>query len=193
MLPVMKEKEVEGMKNGQALFGEQERSLVDVITGLPRKILRNHDVNGLTQMVLHDLGHQGGFGFTKATFLVDNPDFDHLIGVAGYNHDECCLHKPDVWANPESFTTDMADAHFHRDVRAVLNSSIRRKDINMNDSHDIELLGKALGLNDAHYFSWDMKHGNHGFFLYEKHEGICVWRDGLLQNVGALLGLCHMH
>lgn len=181
------------MKSTDMVFTERDRSLVTRMSSLPRKILRNHEVVGLSQMVLHDLGHEGGFGFTKATFLIDNPDFDHLIGAAGYDHSECCLHKADIWEAPQTFASDMESAKFNEHIRRILNGSLRRKDINLDDARDLELLGKEIGLNDPRYFSWDMKHGNHGVLLYENDDSLCVWRKGLLRDMSAVLGMCPLH
>lgn len=171
-------------------MNEQERCLVDLVTGLPRKILRYHNVDGLSQMVLHELGHEGGFGFEKATYLIDNPDFDHLLGVAGYNKEECTLHKNNIWEKPECFCDDMKEAHFNADVRKYLNNSFTRKEIDLNDADDIRQLGSELGMKEPSFFGWNMKHGNHGLFIYEKSDKICLWRHGLLKNISALLSMC---
>ena len=174
-------------------LNNRERCLVDLVTGLPRKILQHHSVDGLSQMVLHELGHEGGFGFTKATYLIDNPDFDHLCGVAGYCKDECKYHQDDMWAHPEAFVSDMEEASFHNQVRALLNNSFKRKDINLNDADDVRELGRQMGIAEPSFFSWDMKHGNHGLFMYEKDDNICLWRHGLLQNISAMLSMCGRH
>ena len=169
---------------------ERDRCLVDLVTGLPRKILRYHNVDGLAQMVLHELGHDGGFGFQRATYLIDNPDFDHLRGVAGYSHQECKYHKDNIWDNPDCFRQDMEQAEFHNNVRSILNNSFKRNDINLDDADDVRELGSQLGMEEPSFFSWDMKHGNHGLFIYEKDDNICLWRHGLLKNISAMLSMC---
>ena len=131
---------------------ERERCLVDLVTGLPRKILRHHHVDGLSQMVLHELGHDGGFGFDKATYLIDNPDFDHLLGVAGYSKEECQYHKNDIWDDPQCFCKDMEQADFHSNVRRILNNSFKRKDINLDDADDVRQLGSQLGMKRTKLF-----------------------------------------
>lgn len=174
-------------------LSDQERGLIDVVTGLPHKILRYHSLDGLSQMVLHELGHESGFGFDRATYLIDNPDFDHLLGVAGFDRQECSLHKNNIWESPECFCKDMADSAFNANVRRILNSSFARHDINLSQDKDIKALGFELGIKSPQYFSWDMKHGNHGLLIFEKNEKICVWREGLLKNMSAILGMCGLH
>jgi len=173
------------------LRDERELCLVDIITGLPRKILQNHHVDGLSNMVLHELGHEGGFGFEKATYLIDNPDFDRLIGVAGFDKEECHLHAPDMWEDAELFSQSMKAAEFHNKIRSLLNNSFKRRDINLEDAKDVEELGHELGFSDPSYFTWQTKYDNHGLFMYEKNENICLWRHGILKNISALLSWCH--
>jgi len=174
-------------------LSDHDRGLIDVVTGLPHKILRHHTLDGLSQMVLHELGHESGFGFDKATYLIDNPDFDHLLGVAGFDRQECQMHKQNIWDQPECFCKDMESASFHTRVRNILNNSFSRKDINLNEAHDIKALGVELGIKDPHFFSWNMKHGNHGLLIFERNENICLWRQGLLKNMSALLSMCGLH
>jgi hypothetical protein len=171
-------------------LNEHDRGLIDVVTGLPHKILRYHTLDGLAQMVLHDLGHEDGFGFNRATYLIDNPDFDHLVGVAGFDRTECSLHKKNIWEHPECFCSDMQAADFHNTVRQKVNASFARQDIDLNDAEDVKALGFELGIKDPYYFSWNMKHGNHGLFIFEKNDAICLWRQGLLKNISALLSMC---
>lgn len=168
-----------------------DHALASNLSGLLHKVLNHHDADGLAQIVLHELGHDNAFKFNKATYLVDNPDFNHLLGVAGYNHCECHMHKNDLWQTPNSFLTDMKDAEYHNSVRAYLNDSLSRKDINLNDSNEVKELGVHLGLNEPHFFSWKMKHGNHGLLLFENKDPMgSSWKNGLLRNVAALLSFC---
>ncbi|MDQ5940355.1 MAG: hypothetical protein QG632_81 [Candidatus Dependentiae bacterium] len=174
-------------------LSDHERGLIDTVTGLPHKILRYHSLDGLSQMVLHELGHDTGFGFDRATYLIDNPDFDHLLGVAGFDRQECSMHKKNIWEHPEGFCKDMESAAFNKNVRKILNSSVARKEVNLNDAHDVKALGFELGIKNPQFFAWDMKHGNHGVFIYEKNDSICLWRHGLLKNMSSLLGMCGLH
>ena len=65
----------------------------------------------------------------KLVELIDNPDFDHLKGVASFTKEECPLHQEDIWQNPESFAHDMSAAPYHHDIKKVLKTSLKRKDI----------------------------------------------------------------
>ncbi len=179
------------MENQDALLHEDDLRLANHLSGLLHKVLAYHDVDGLPDMVLHELGHDNCFGLQKATYLVDNPDFDHLLGVAGFCKKECSCHKEDLWENPFIFKADMKEAQYHNDIKKFLRESLRRKDINLNDSGDVKDLGIHLGINNPAHFGWNMKHGNHGLLIFDKGEKpITSWRKELLANVAALLSFC---
>ncbi len=171
------------------------QELATNLSGLLHKVLNFHDVDGLPQMVLHELGHENSFNFSRATYLIDNPDFNHLLGVAGYAHDECHFHKNDLWQDPQSFLKDMDGAHYHNQVRDFLKESLRRNEIDLDSSKEIHELGHCLGLEKPEFFSWNMKHGNHGLLLFDRKEVIedpdtLNWRVSFLRNIAALLSFC---
>ena len=171
------------------------QDLATKLSTLLHKILSFHEVDGLVQMVLHELGHKDSFNFSKAIYLVDNPDFDHLQGVAGYSYDECHFHKDNLWQAPDSFLKDMHDADYHHKIQDFLHSSLKRKDIDMNSSKEIHELGESLGLSKPEFFSWNMKYGNHGLLLFERNDSIedpdtLSWKNSFLRNVAALLSFC---
>jgi len=168
-----------------------EIDLASNLSCLLHKVLNFHEVDGLSQMVLHELGHEDQFNFNKATYLVDNPDFNHLLGVAGYSNDECHYHQDDLWQDPYSFIKDMESAKYHNEVKNYLNDSLRRKDINLNNSKEVKELGAFLGLKKPEYFSWNSKNGNHGILLFEPQEQEqSTWRVSFLHNIAALLSFC---
>jgi len=167
-----------------------DNGLMQRLVKLPHKILKNHDVDGLSEMVLHELGHDNCFGFKRAIYLVDNPDFNHLAGMAGYCRDECKYHKEDVWKDPYCFHQDMREAAFHKKIRELLKYSVVSNDINIHDSHDIQALAKEAGMHNSQFISWNLKHGNHGVLIVEKGKTLSDWQTDLLENVAAYLGLC---
>ncbi|MFH1643916.1 MAG: hypothetical protein ABIA74_01955 [bacterium] len=170
---------------------EQQQSIIRYLSALPHKILQFHDLDGLAQMILHELAHKPAFNLKRATYLVDNPDFDHLIGVAGFEEQECHLHKVDLWQSPDLFSNDMQEANFHNDIKKFLKNSLKKNDINLNNSQEVSGLGHFLGMKEPDYFSWNMKHGNHGILLFDKGEhDLPEWKRELLMNAAALLSLC---
>ena len=143
--------------------------LVEHMSQLPHKILQHHYLEALPQIILHELGHNHtGFGFKRAVYLVDNPDFDHLVGSAGFCCEECKHHKENMWHEPHTFVEDMKEAQFHNEMRKIIRQSLKRKDIDLNNHNDVKELGRYLGFACPDSFSWNMKHGNHGILIFEK-------------------------
>lgn len=172
-------------------FSNEDYKLTSNLSALLHKVLNYYDVDGLSQMVLHELGHDNCFGLTRATYLVDNPDFDHLLGVAGYCKKDCPCHKQDLWKDPYSFKGDMKDAEYHNQVQKFLNNSLKRKEINLSNAKEVKDLGIQLGVVNPEFFSWTMKHGNHGILIFEQGEKpVKDWKRELLSNVAAILSFC---
>ena len=69
------------------------KQLVDLLLELPNRILHHEDLEPLAQIILHEVCHKDRLGLKRATYLVDNPDFGCMRGVAGYCKDECKYHK----------------------------------------------------------------------------------------------------
>lgn len=166
-------------------FGEEHQELVHRLTYLPHKILRYHHLEVLPHIVLHDISQ--GFDLSKSIYLVDNPDFDHLKGISGYAKDECKYCTVDLWEAPENFQDAMKDAKFFHDVRAFLKHSLKRNNVDLNDSDEVLDFGRDMGLENPQFFAWNMKYGNHGLLLFDEGKNMCTWRQGLLKNAAALL------
>jgi len=178
------------IKDPEKFLEQEYHRLIDHVSQLPHKILEHHHVDSLVEMILHEIGHDKGFGLKRAIYLVDNPDFDHLVGAAGFCKGECKFHKSDIWHAPHTFSHDMKDAEFHNNVKKFFKNSLKRKDVNLEDARDIQELAKVTGVNDPQFFSWNMKHGNHGILIFDQEGELSPKKRNLLNNSVALLSLC---
>jgi len=165
--------------------------VVDRLRRLPRKMLLLHGLDNVTEFVLHELASKQCFDLKKAAYFIDNPDFNCFKGIAGISHLE---EHPieDIWTYPDDFTKYMLESPFNQHVRSFAYKS------NKKNSEPYEtvahIIAQELGLENYHFYSWDMKHDNHGFLVCEKdsisdpkvHDDILV--DGL-----ALLSFCPVH
>jgi len=160
--------------------------ILDCINKIPRKMLHIQNYDNVTEFVLHELCHTRCFDIGKAAYFVDNPDFDLLKGVAGYARPEAYA-GDDVWDNPSQFTAHMQGAPFNQKVRRFHHASMRKN--KESDDAIVDLISHELDLKKPRYYSWDMKHDNHGLFVYEKtckgDECVDYVKDGL-----CLLGFC---
>ncbi len=174
------------------------KQLVDLLLELPKKILRHEDLAALSQIILHELCHKDRLDLKKATYLIDNPDFGCMKGVAGFCQNECKLHKQDLWQDPQGFDKDMSSADFHNKIQGFRHDSLSEQALKLRDSKELIELGKEMGIADPNIYTWDMRHGNRGILMFEDDkadtcQGACKKDAAMLDKVSAMLGLCRVH
>jgi hypothetical protein len=165
--------------------------IVDRLRRLPRKMLLLHGLDNVTEFVLHELASQYCFDLKKAAYFIDNPDFNCFKGIVGISSAE--IHDiEDIWANPDSFTKQMIESPFNQHVRSFTYKSHKKN----NESYEkiASIIAHELGLENHSFYSWDMKHDNHGFLICEKNslpENIV--QDDIVVDGLSLLGFCPVH
>ena len=163
-------------------------NLLRQVTSLPTRILKNHDLLGLSSLLLHHLCAGECFNLSKAAYFVDNPDFDQLVGVAGFARDEAA--QCDVWDEPQKNTTQVCETAFHQKVRGAQHPSVARTGLDASMSPKLVRIAQDLGIDNPQVYSWEMKHGNHGVLLYNGGEH--DWDTQDLYNAASLLSFCPM-
>ena len=167
---------------------------LDSLWELPHKMVNYHEAESLKHMILHEFGHHDLLGQKQATFLVDNPDFNCIHGIAGFSHEDCNHHKNDMWSDPYSFSKDMQGAPFHNTIQqlnSIPHESIIKKNNGKIDEKAYDELCERLGMKNTSFIHWKMKHGNHGILLFEDAEKEKTGQQKtLLHNLVALLSLC---
>ncbi|MBI2352954.1 hypothetical protein HYV11_01775 [Candidatus Dependentiae bacterium] len=131
-----------------------------------KNMVQHHYRDNLSEFMLHDLCSQNGFHLYKAAYLINNPDFACLKGVAGYYHPE--IFQNVIWENPKDFTSHMKKASFNQKVRAYLSDDIFVKEKNDLSKKKIYDLIDYLEIKDPVYHTWNAKHNNQGIFLFER-------------------------
>ena len=123
--------------------------LVDHLSRLPHKILRYHHLDSLLELVLHELSGESGFRLKKAVYLVDNPDFDHLVGAAGFSSDDSLPDETDVWSCSGSFQ----GACFHKEVKKISRNSLKLKNDDFSNlTEDIKEIVDSVGIKNPQVF-----------------------------------------
>lgn len=177
------------MKSMASKNGYQQ--LVERLIDLPNKIIENHELEHLPQVVLHYLGHDDCFGLEKAAYFADNPDFDHLLGAAGYCKKECDFSNVDeIWSSPNSYAQRMDHGDFHKKVQKVLRNSLRKKHLDITNADDIMIIAQELEIEPAEFISWNLKHGNHGVLIYQPNYSLDEWQGQLFKKAVEFLGFC---
>lgn len=167
-------------------ISNKEYLILNRLNGLPKKMLQHHECENIADLVLHELCHHC-FDINKAAYFVDNPDFDCLKGVAGYCKDDVCKVPQDVWQNPQDFSHQLAASPFNQRVRNFQRASVKKEP--RPDEEIVEDIARELQMGEHGYYSWNMKHDNHGIFVFEKN-GIFPIHDERIVNALSLLGFC---
>ena len=165
--------------------------VVDNLRRLPRKMLLLHGRDNVTEFVLHELC-KNCFNMHKAAYFIDNPDFNCLKGVVGVSTDELSDIN-DIWNESEKFSERMTKSPFNQKVRSFEYQSHKKK----GDSHDMlaDIIAKELGFKNYNFYTWTMKHDNHGFLLCEKNEEVdCEHpKEDVILDGLSLLSFCPVH
>lgn len=165
----------------------RQHQMLCYLSQIPKRIVSLHGTHNLPEFVLHELCHQNCFDLKKAAYYVDNPDFNLIKGVAGYNRQEAYNNPESVWENPNQFTTYMLESPFNTQVRTMQKESLKLK------KHDhralVDIIGPELGMTNPGFCSWDLKHDNHGILLYEKNDAADDVDNHIAQGA-CLLSFC---
>lgn len=170
-------------------MNDQGYVVLDRLCCLPQKMLALKNNDNVSEFVMYELCSHC-FGINRAAYFVDNPDFNCLKGVAGYSREEPFEIKEDIWANPKSFSDYMQKAEFNQQVRKFQHPSVKKHE--RSDDEIVEEIAKTLGLGQHGYYAWDMKHDNHGIFVYEKSDEVLCDEDYLKSGL-SLLGFCPVY
>lgn len=155
---------------------------------LPKKIVSLHGTeNSIPEFVLHDLCSKNVFNVCKAAYFVDNPDFDCLKGIAGFSRAQA--YEDDIWTAAPLFTNHMKNCEFNQSVKSIAMKSLKK---NSAKDQALEAISEQLHLQKPHYYTWDMKHDNHGVLLVEKDQETHMSEDDILSGLH-FLGLCPVH
>lgn len=147
-----------------------EARLLNQLGQMSRNLISNHHRENLSEFFLHDLCSQDVFDISKAAYLVNNPDFVCLKGVAGYDKNKSFT-SGNNWDLPQDFTQHMKESDFNNKVRALYQSSLNIDGL-VVDQKELHRLADYFEIENPAYQVWDMKHANHGLLIFQKpsHE-----------------------
>lgn len=166
---------------------KNEHSLLHHLNHMVPKMLQLKNQGHLPEFVLHELCGDRCFKLEKAAYFVDNPDFDCLKGVAGYFRNEGYPETSSIWEKPEEFSVHMGKASFNQQIKNFNRTSIRKDKV--DDAELVKEMAKQFSFKNYNFYSWDMKHDNHGIFLFESPQDSHLV-DGYLKNGATLLSFC---
>jgi len=104
---------------------QRQNKMLNCLSCLPRRILAAQDQKNVPEFVLHDLCDEHCFNLNRAAYLIDNPDFNCLKGVAGVSRAEAYSDGNSIWNSPERFNIHMQAAPFNQKVRHIERCSLK--------------------------------------------------------------------
>lgn len=175
------------MKHNDHL-AKKKQDILHHLCCLPRRMLQLYGRENVAEFILHELGKQNCFNLERAAYIIDNPDFNCLKGVAGYaREEELSLSEKDIWDDPDAFSDHMKNCSFNCKVRELSKESCVKK--GLDDKRIVEEVAADLGFENPSFYAWPLKNDNHGILLYQKHEQEECDCNYLLDGL-CLIGFC---
>jgi hypothetical protein len=142
-----------------------QETLLQHFGNLRKMIVHNHELENLSEFVLHDICVGSCFHVDKAAYFINNPDFKLLRGITGYSKQEPQAQLRDAWNNQKQFIASMKDSAFNQKVRGNQHQNFERG--KNSEKYMVEKLADQLEIENPAYHVWDLKHANHGLLIYE--------------------------
>ena len=161
--------------------------LLKCFTHLPQQILSLNGIENVTEYVLHTLCDEGCLNLSKAAYFIDNPDFDCLKGVAGFNKEEETYTCDIALNNQDHFKEHMSTCAFNKKVRDITCQSPRRA--NQQPDKTVEMLAQKLGFDNPLHHSWLIRHDNYGLLVFECESDEALKNQEFVKGL-SLLGFC---
>ena len=149
--------------------GPQFERLLKCFIHLPQQILHLNEIDNATEYVLHSLCDEGCLNLQKAAYFIDNPDFDCLQGIAGFNKDDEIHTCDKVLDDMGHFNKHVNHCAYNKKVRTMTAPSAKRNGLTPEKA--MEQLAEKLGMSNPSCHSWNIKHDNFGLLIFER-EGL---------------------
>ena len=172
---------MENEKNNDKLF-----EILLTITSIPKNLITIHGLENMTEFLLHNLSHKECFNFSKSAYFVDNPDFNFLKGIAGFDATQAYQPDRNHWQEQEAFSNHMKQDKFNNQVRQVCHCSIKKNGKSPDDV--VQEIADVLQFENPDYLMWPVKYENQGLLVFEKTVSNDTTQH--LENALHLFGFC---
>lgn len=154
-----------------------ERKLLQHLGNLRKMIVHNHELENLSEFVLHELCSGPCLHINKAAYFINNPDFKVLRGVTGYHKQASQIYVQDAWNNQKQFVASMKDSSFNQKVRSNVLENFEQG--RKSEKYSVEKLADQLEITNPAYHVWNLKHANQGLLIYDAQH----MQDHLLESL----------
>jgi len=146
----------------------RELELLQHLTHLRKMIVHHHDLENISDFVLHDLCSGPCFDVNKAAYFINNPDFRMLRGITGYNKEEEHVRLHDRWNNQKEFIASIKNSNFNNLVRSKSHDHFEKS--TPSQEYAVQKLADDLEIKNPAYHVWNLKHANQGLLIYEAKD-----------------------
>jgi len=146
-------------------FEFTELKLLQHLGYLRRMMVHNHELENLSEFVLHDICTGPCFHVKKAAYFVNNPDFHCLKGITGYSSEESALQNMNHWNHQKQFSAYKKSSQFNQQVRSHNHAHFDKG--SSSEKYTVAKIADSLEIASPSYLVWDLKHANHGLLIYE--------------------------
>ncbi len=172
-------------------YQSSEGKLLQHLGNLRKMIVHNHELENLSEFVLHDLCTGPCFHIDKAAYFINNPDFKMLRGITGHDKKELQAQTHDTWNNQKQFISSMKSSAFNQKVRSSLQENFERGKV--SEKYMVDKLADQLEIANPAYYVWDLKHANHGLLIYQPLAHESVHMHDHLENSLYYLSFCPVY
>lgn len=143
----------------------EKKISIATLHAMPKHIIESHSTENLVEFVLHELYSPTCFNLKKIAYVVKNPDFKCIKGIAGLDSNEVFITEEPIWKCKAPFLKHMQNSFFNNKVRAL------KKD---NYSEGIDKMtrdiSEELQFENPSIHTIPLKHDNIGILLYQKNN-----------------------
>lgn len=171
-------------------------SFIENILSIPKNILKHENNLALPELLLSHISCKNNFHLKKAVYCLDNPEFNCLKGVVGFDAkttDNCSLFQSLIESSniEEEKLQALINCDFNKSIKQIYQPSIFA--LEKDHSDEIKKLAcSALGTDNPLIFSWTAKNGNHGLFFCEPVEKENLEsKQNFLEYAVSLLSMLH--
>ncbi|HAU30545.1 MAG: hypothetical protein UV79_C0014G0006 [candidate division TM6 bacterium GW2011_GWF2_43_17] len=168
-------------------LSKRQIAVVQRLTRIPRQLLDSYTYQNPAELVLGELCHQECFNVTRAAFFVDNPDFDCVRGIAGYDVQDHTDSHEACWIERDAFGLRMRCSSFNKLVRSLAPQSISRQE---QREYALSALAEQLDFRVPAVTFFEMPHENKGLIVFERPEEDIAELEQLWEDACSLLAFC---
>jgi hypothetical protein len=160
-----------------------KKNISDVLTTLPKRILKNKDNNYLADFILYEIAKEECLELETYAYFIYNPDFHICKGISGIKHEDVQTLNSNLWDAQDLFINHIKENTYNKNIKSIEFCTISKKS---DIQAIVEEIKKILEIDTLNIFTWDLPNNNIGILLFTKNN--CSTED--IEKAASLLGFC---